>query len=255
MEKLRMSRHHSTFTLFADLLKAGKSGRWPVLSMDLGRQPVRDFPAELKANLTSEFDEPEVNEVDTGNGTREGHESWKTHGQYPTILPEYLLPSYKRPQHHKPDIIRAVGYTIDERTGLLIMDLTYTGHRTLQIIECKYSTDTNMDTIYDDIKNIYTPLRHSILDHGWWDDTIEIIPIVISRTGSFHVKTLGEIAQLVSWQEEPPPVRTYTSLDRDCKAIVRELNAHAQQWLTLLLAVAAKRLVPSKTPRRHRRHN
>ena len=167
-----------------------------------------------------------------------------------------LLPADKRPQHQKPDIIRAVGYTIDERTDLLVRDLTYTGHRTLQLIECKYSTDTNMDTIYEDIKNIYTQLRHCILEHGWWDDTIEIIPIVISRTASFHVKTLGEIAQLVSWQEEPPPDRmTYTSLDRDCKAIVRELNAHAQQWLTLLLAVAAKRLVPSKTPRRHRRHN
>ena len=90
-----------------------------------------------------------------------------------------------------------------------------------------------METIYEDIKNIYAPLRHGILDH----DSRLVgrhncdIPIVISRTGSFHVKTLGEIAQLVFWQEEPPPDRTYTTLDRDCKAIIKELNTHAQQWI------------------------
>jgi len=39
-----------------------------------------------------------------------------------------------------------------------------------------------------------------------------MIPIVISRTNNFHVKTLAEIAQLVSFKEEPPDELTFKQL-------------------------------------------
>ena len=42
-----------------------------------------------------------------------------------------------------------------------------------------------------------------------WKADIQTIPIVISLTGSFHTKTLAEIAQLVSFPEEPPDTLTY----------------------------------------------
>ena len=36
-------RHKSTFTLLHQLLSRENGGRWPIIAMDLGRQPVKDF--------------------------------------------------------------------------------------------------------------------------------------------------------------------------------------------------------------------
>ena len=250
LERLRMSRHHSTFTLFEDILAQSNVGRWPIISMDLGNKPSRNFETLLSAEISKPPDtDPEINTVDTQNGLLEGVESWKTDSPYPTVIPQYLLPREKLPQHHKPDMIRATGYTLDDTTGRLTRDLTFHGRRALQLIECKFSTDTNMDEIYHSIKQLYEPLKRSILEHGWWDDPIDIIPIVLSRTGSFHVKTLGEIAQLVSWQEEPPPITKYKDLTRDARKIAQALHTHAQDWLTLILSVSSARLIPSKRSR------
>ena len=59
-------------------------------------------------------------------------------------------------------------------------------------------------TIIDHIYDIYEPVRLALLTHVTLKADTEIIPIVISRTGTFHVKALAEIAQLVSFTEEPP---------------------------------------------------
>ena len=80
-----------------------------------------------------------------------------------------------------------------------------------------------------------TPLKQAILDHGHWKDPIVIIPIVISRTGSFHVKTLAKIAQLISLDEEPPEGLTYRDLTPAARRLTMALHTHAQQWMTLLL--------------------
>jgi hypothetical protein len=95
-----------------------------------------------------------------------------------------------------------VGFTL-KKQGKLVKDLTYRGRREIQIIECKYSTDGNLQTIIDNIYDIYEPIRQALQTHGTLKAEVKIIPIVISRTGTFHVKTLAEIAQLVSFSEEP----------------------------------------------------
>ena len=53
--------------------------------------------------------------------------------QHPTIIPTDLLPKNKRPQHHKLDIIRAIGYTRNTQ-GQLVEDRTYKRRRCLQLI-------------------------------------------------------------------------------------------------------------------------
>jgi hypothetical protein len=101
-----------------------------------------------------------------------------------------------------------VGFTLNKQ-GRLVKDLTYRGQRQFQIIECKYSTDDNMQTTIEHIYNIYEPLKQAIQTYGTLKANIKIIPIVISRTGTFHVKTLAEISQLVSFREEPPDELTF----------------------------------------------
>jgi len=96
-------------------------------------------------------------------------------------IPEYILPAHKRPTHYRPDLIRAVGYTFGPN-GKLIKDPTYQGGRQLQLIECKYSMDGNMQEIINLIHNIYEPLKQALQHHGTLKADITIIPIVISRT-------------------------------------------------------------------------
>jgi hypothetical protein len=134
-------------------------------------------------------------------------------GETPHIILEYILPAQHRPTHHKPDIIRAIGYTIGP-DGTLKEDPTYKGRRQLQLIECKYSTDGNITDIIDRIYTIYEPLKQALQTHGTLKAYIKIIPIVISRTGTFNVKTLAEIAQLISFDEEPPDALTYKQLPK-----------------------------------------
>ena len=91
-------------------------------------------------------------------------------------------------------------------------DLTYRGQRQIQIIECKYSTDGNIQTITDHIYDIYDPPRLELQTYGSLKADVKIIPIVISRTNTFHVKTLAEIAQFFSFKEEPPDKLTFKQL-------------------------------------------
>ena len=89
--------------------------------------------------------------------------------------------------------MREVGVTLNTQ-GQLVKDLTYRGQRQIQIIERKKSTDGNIRTIIDHIYGIYDPIRLALKTYGTLEAEVTIIPIVISRTGTFHVKTLAEIA-------------------------------------------------------------
>jgi hypothetical protein len=152
------------------------------------------------------------NALEALEATHEGLKKDKEKTQHPTIIPTNLLPKYKIPKHHKPDIIRAIGYKWNTQ-GQLVEDLTYKGRRCLQLIECKYSTDTiNLDTITN-IHNIYEPLKQAMMRHTRKNILqVQMIPIVISRTSNFHTRTLPEIARLISFQENPPDNLTYKSL-------------------------------------------
>jgi len=96
----------------------------------------------------------------------------------------------------------------------------------------KNSTDGNIQSIIDHIYDIYGPLRLALQTHGTLKADVEIIPIVISRTSTFHVKTLAEIAQLVSFKEEPPDELTFKQLPTTYKNIAMALHAQAQKWLS-----------------------
>ncbi len=74
-----------------------------------------------------------------------------------------------------------------------------------------------MQTIIDHICDIYDPLRLALQNYGTLKADVKIIPIVISQTGTFHVKTLAEIAQLVSFREEPPDELTFKNYPSQLK--------------------------------------
>ena len=245
--KLKISRHHSTFKLLHTLLTQENGGRWPILAMDLGIKPTKNFEQQLE-DCRADLLKP-----DPASPDEEEADEDKPDALYATILPEYLLPQSHRPRHYKPDIVRAVGYYIDTSTGKLVPDPTYEGRRVMQIIECKFATDTDMHQTVNKITETYSPLLQAIREYGYWRDAIEIIPIVISRTGSFHVKTLAEIAQLVSFEEEPPDEMTYKDLPKSAKRIAMSLHVHAQQWLTLMLKLSKQLLARRHPTNRTRR--
>jgi len=61
---------------------------------------------------------------------------------------------------------------------------------------------------------------------------IIIIPIGISKTSTFNVKNVAEIAQLISYKEEPPDIMTYKQLQKPAKHMAMALHTHAQEWLS-----------------------
>jgi hypothetical protein len=139
-----------------------------------------------------------------------------------------------------------VGFTLNKH-GRLVKDLTYRGRRQIQIIEYKYSTDGNIQTIIEHIYNIYEPLRQALQTYGTLKADIKIIPIVISRAGTFHVKTLAEISQLVSFTEEPPDELTFEQLPPTAKRITMALHVHARnEWLSHISKISRK-ILTTKT--------
>jgi hypothetical protein len=121
-----------------------------------------------------------------------------------------------------------VGYTFNAQ-GKLKKDLTYRGQRQIKIIECKYSTDGNIQNIIDhiyDIYDIYELLKVALQTHGTLKTEVKIIPIVISIAGTFNVKTLAEIAQLVSLKEEPPDVVSFEQLSTTKKSQYHFMYMH-----------------------------
>jgi len=122
--------------------------------MDLGHKPVTDFKTLHVPPLDTD-----PAQLDTITYPKqEGMQDDKADPNYPQTIPEHILPAQHRPQHRRPDLIRAIGYTTTPE-GRLTKDLTYMGRRQLQIIEYKYSTDGNTDDIIDHIYNIYEPLK------------------------------------------------------------------------------------------------
>jgi hypothetical protein len=180
------------------------------------------------------------------HSTQKGLQDDKTNNpEYPQTIPDYVLPPQHKPKHHKPDIIRAVGYTLNTQ-GKLVKNLTYRGQRKIQVIESKYSTNVNIQTIIDHIYDIYEPLRLALQTYIPLKTDLKIIPVVISRTATFHVKTLAEIAQLVLFQEEPPDKLTFKQLPVTAKRIAMALHIHAQEWLSHI-SKTSRKILTTKT--------
>jgi len=200
--RLRIKRHNSIFRLQLQILQKSNGGRRPTLCADLGHTPVTDFN-----NLMTDIDtSPHTHHQRITQSIQEGLQDNKSDNpDYPQSMPDYVLHPQHKPKHHKSDLIRAVRYILNTQ-GKLVKDLTYRGQRQIQIIEYKYSTYGNIQTIIDHVYDIYEPLR---LTHGTLKAGVKIIPIVISRTCTFHVKTLAAIAQFVSFKEESPDEITF----------------------------------------------
>ncbi len=153
----------------------------------LGHKPVTDLN-----NLMADLDTPShTNHQSITHSLQEGlHDDKSENPEQPQSIPDYILPPQHKPKYYKPDLIRAVGYTLNTQ-GKIVKDLTYRGQRQIQIIEYKYSTDGNIQSIIDRIYDIYEPLRLALQTHGTLNADIKIIPIVTSRAGTFHVDILA----------------------------------------------------------------
>jgi hypothetical protein len=104
-----------------------------------------------------------------------------------------------------------------------------------------------MQTIIDHIYGIYEPLRLALQTYGTIKADIKIAPFVISRAGTFHVKNPAEIAQLVSFKEEPPDELTFKQLPPTAKRIRMALHVHAQEWLSHIYLKPQEKSSPQKT--------
>ena len=106
--KLRMKRHNNTFLLLHRLLQTSNGGRWPIVGVDLGDTPIKDFTnlkpdiEETTASQLSQILHPEE------KGLQHDKPNIRNHSQ---TKPEYILPTQHSPTHHRPDLIRAIGYT------------------------------------------------------------------------------------------------------------------------------------------------
>jgi len=217
--------------------------------MDLGQKTVADF----KTLQIPPLDTAPAQLDTITHPSQKGMHDDKAYPNYPQTIPEYILPAQHRPHHHRPDLIRAVGYILTP-DGRLTKDITYRGRRHLQLIECKYSTDGNTHDIIEHIYIIYEPLNLALQTFGRIKAEIKIIPIVINRTCTFNVKTLAVIAQLRSYNEEPPDTMTYKQLPKQGKHIATSLHKHAQEWLShiskhlrKILTTKQKTKTPSNT--------
>jgi len=121
--------------------------------------PVKDVKAQTKLETTTP---QEDHTLQTLQATQEGLQNDKETIKHPTIIPENILPKHKRPKHHKPDIIKAIGYRRNSKAQL-VEEPTYKGRRSLQLIECEYSTNSNTLETINNIHTIYEPLKQAIL--------------------------------------------------------------------------------------------
>jgi hypothetical protein len=123
--KLRIKRYNNTFLLLHKLLQTTNRGRWPIIGVDLGNTPIKDFTT-LKPDITEDTASqlPQILHPE-----EEGLQNDKSNtANQPQTMPEYILPPQHRPSHHTPDLIKAIGYTTNSN-GQLIPNPTYRGRR------------------------------------------------------------------------------------------------------------------------------
>jgi hypothetical protein len=73
-----------------------------------------------------------------------------------------------------------------------------------------------MQDIIDHIYEIDELLKLALQTHNTLKANVKIIPIVISRIGTFSNKTLEEITQLASFKEEPPDELIFKQTPTNC---------------------------------------
>jgi hypothetical protein len=115
--KLRIKSHNSTFRVLLQLLQKSNGGRWPNICADsLGHKPVTDFGILMADIDTSSH----THRQGITHSTQESLQDDKSENlDYSQSIPDYVLHPQHKPNHHKPDLVRAVGYTLNKQGKLV----------------------------------------------------------------------------------------------------------------------------------------
>ncbi len=81
--KLCTSKHNSTFKLLQGQLENHSGGRWPIVSMDLGNNTVKNFTTQMKVELTTPQEDTTLPALEA---TQEGLQNDKSKTQNPNII-------------------------------------------------------------------------------------------------------------------------------------------------------------------------
>jgi hypothetical protein len=148
-----------------------------------------------------------------------------------TILPDDILPSVLKPPARKPDFIellepRFVGHTNGRRRYSI---------KNIQVEKYKYRIDHNLSHTAHMIRNKYTPLANAIRQH-WPGAEVDILPVVMSRTGTPHTSTMDSLTSLLTLRTDPPD-KLISKACLDTARILAQLYLHTVQWLHHLLLI------------------
>jgi hypothetical protein len=137
---------------------------------------------------------------------------------------------------HKPDSIRLleprfIGYSNNKRRCSSI--------RKIQIGEWKYCTDYNLSHTAQLIRDKYnTPPANALLSH-WSCTNIDILPIVMSRTGTLHTSTIISLTALLTLRTDPPD-KPISKARLDTTRILSQIHLHTVEWLRHLFIYRLK---------------
>jgi hypothetical protein len=111
----------------------------------------------------------------------------------------------------------------------------YESIKKIQIGEWKYCTDHNLSQTAQLIRAKYTPLANALRSH-WRGTDVDILPIVMSRTGTVHSSTIVSLTSLLTLRTDLPD-KLISKARLDTSRILAQLHTHTVQWLHLLLLV------------------
>ena len=81
----------------------------------------------------------------------------------------------------------------------------------------------------------YTPLANAIRSH-WPCTVVDILPIVMSRTGTPYSSTIMSLTSLLTARTDPPD-KLISKARLDTSRILAQLHTHTVQWLHHLLLI------------------
>jgi hypothetical protein len=113
---------------------------------------------------------------------------------YPTIPPDETLFPELEPPAHKPDFIWLLEPRFAEHTN---GRRRYSSIKRIQKREWEYCIDHNLSHTTRIIPDKYTPLANAIRQH-WPCTDVDILPVVLSRTGTPHTSTIHIFTSLLT---------------------------------------------------------
>ena len=232
MSDLRQDSHNNALQLLLSLMERHNGGRWETITADFGNKPIKSFTRTSPTYTPLDCHPPHPTHMPTRLVDADEGLSPDSLTSCPAILPPEILPPALRPPAHKPDFIRLleprfVGHNNGRRR--------YSSIRKIQIGEWKYCTDHNLSHTARLIRDKYTPLANAIRNH-WPGTEVDILPIVMSRTGTPHSSTIASLTSLLTLRTDPPD-KLVTKARLDTSRILSSLHAHTVQWLHYLLLV------------------